>query len=107
MVRERSIGEHRLHEHPVPGRKNKFVITEGEAWFLPFEDNTSVPSLGEILAEVLGIDLSDEEAVAEADAKLEDGRVLLGYVSADGRDVSVHSLPDPQNMTVRRRLAEV
>lgn len=91
----------------MPGRKNKFVITGDEAWFLAFEDGSSVPSLVEILVRVLGVDLADEGVVSGVDAKLEDGRILLGYVSEDGKDVSVHSLPERQGLPVRRRLTEV
>ena len=36
MVRELSVGGHRLYEILMLGRENKYVITEDEAWFLPF-----------------------------------------------------------------------
>ncbi len=106
MVLEQMVGGHKLREVPFPGRKTKFMITDDEAWFLAFEDDASVPPLVEILVRVLGIDLADEGVVSEVDAKLEDGRILLGYVSEDGKDVFVRSLPDPHDVPVRRRLAE-
>lgn len=107
MVREHSVVIHRLQEVPIPGRQNKFVITENEVWFLPIEDNVSATLLAEILVQVLRIDLSDEEAVAEVDAKLEDGRILLGYVSREGRGIFAHSLPGSHNVSARRRLKEI
>ncbi len=91
----------------MPGRKDKFVITDDEAWFLAFEDDLSVSPLVEILVRVFGIDLADEGVVSEVDAKLEDGRILLGYISEDGKDISVHSLPASHNVSVRRRLKEI
>lgn len=38
---------------------------------------------------------------------MEDRRILLGYVSREGRDISVHSPPDAHDVPVRRRLTEV
>ena len=107
LAEEHLISMHRLHEVPLPGKENKFVITETEAWFVPFEDNSSAPLLAEILVLVLHIDLADEEAVAEVGAKLEDGRILLGYISGEGRDISVHLLPGSHDVAVRSRLREV
>ncbi len=107
MVSEQTVGEHELREVPLPGRENKFVIKDDEAWFLAFEDDASVPPLVEILVRVLDIDLADEGVVSEVDAKLEDGRILLGYVSEDGKDVSVRSLPERHDLPVRKRLTEV
>jgi hypothetical protein len=40
-------------------------------------------------------------------AKLEHGRIIVGYVSREGRDISVHSLPGSHNVSVRRRLQEI
>ncbi len=40
-------------------------------------------------------------------AKLEHGRILVGYVSREGRGISVHLLPGSHNVPVRRRLKEV
>ncbi len=64
-------------------------------------------SLWRVLVRVLRIDLADEEFVAEVNAKLEHGRILVGYVSREGRDISVHSPPDSHDVPVRRRLTEV
>ncbi len=106
MAKELRVRGLRLHEEPVAGRHNKFVITEEGAWFLPFEDHANTPPLAEIIVGVLRIDPSDEEVVAEVDARLQDGRVRLGYVSGEGRNISVHSLPDSHDV-VRRKLTEV
>ncbi len=55
MAKELRVRGLRLHEEPVAGRHNKFVITEEGAWFLPFEDHANTPPLAEILVEVLRI----------------------------------------------------
>lgn len=107
MGAEHAINGHKLYRAPLAGRENKFVITENEAWFLAYEDNANAPRLSEILAWMLRINLSDGEAVAEVDTKLEDGRILLGYVSREGNEVSVHLPPDSRDASVYRRLEEV
>ena len=104
MARERSIGEHRLHEHPVPGRKNKFVITENEAWFLPFEDNVRAPTLHEMITTL--VDLEDEAV----ERKFEDGRILVGYVAEKTREVTVHNWPidpDSDDEVVKKRMRDI
>lgn len=45
--------------------------------------------------------------MAEVNAKLEHGRILVSYVSREGRGISVHSPPDFHDVPVRRRLTEV
>lgn len=95
----------KLHEQPVLDAHNKFVITEDKTWFLPFEDNATAPTLGEILAAV--VDLSNPAIENSYDQKIEDGLVFLGYVDKETREVSIH-LPDkPLNEDMRVRLDEV
>ncbi len=104
MADERSVGGHRLRKAPVGGRDNKFVITASEAWFLPFEDNGSVPMLYEILAGV--VDTSRETTERDFD----EGRILVGYVAKQTREVSIHNWPiEPGGNTeaVKRRMREV
>ncbi len=75
---------------------------------LPFEDNTSAPPLVGILVQLFRLDFAPEEAVAEVDAGLEDGRILLGYhPSREGRDISVDSLPGSRNVPARGRRKEI
>jgi hypothetical protein len=104
---ERDIEGEKLYEKPVSGKENKFVITEEEGWFLPFEDNTVAPTLSEILTAVVDADFSDPKVVEDYDRRLENGLVLLGYVSKDTGAVSVH-LPDESiGEDMKGRLDEV
>ncbi len=49
----------------------------------------------------------NEEAMAFADAKVEDGQILFGYVTKETEEVEVHSwLGDSDSETVKRRLRE-
>lgn len=104
MTSKHDVGGHRLHEAPVGGKDNKFVITPNGAWFLPFEDNGSVPMLCEILAEV--VDISRETTERE----FEEGGILVGHVAKQAREVSVHNWPlDPESDSeaVKKRVREV
>lgn len=95
----------RLFKEPAPGKRNKFVITEDEAWFLPIEDNAIAPRLIELLTAVVGDDRPDEETVEALDRKLEDGLILMGYASERAREVSIHSpTRNLDNESVRKRL---
>lgn len=104
MANEHGVDGQELYKAPVGGRDNKFVITPNEAWFLPFEDNGSVPMLCEILAGV--VDLSHEPAERD----FEEGRILVGYVAKQTREVSIHNWPldlGSDGEAVRRRMREV
>ncbi len=86
---------------------SKFVVTEAEAWFLPLEEGEATPTpLAEMLLAVLDGDLEDEEFVDDADARLEDGRLLLGYVRESG-EVEIHSLLDAPGPAARARIRDV
>lgn len=95
----------RLYKQPVANERNKFVSTEDEAWFLPFEDKSVAPTLGEILTAV--VDLSDPEIEKTYDQKIEDGLVVLGYVDKVSRQVSIHLPDSPIPKDVKIRLDEV
>ncbi|MDP9437658.1 MAG: hypothetical protein M3P49_02780 [Actinomycetota bacterium] len=101
---ERRVRGIRLHEEPVAGRNNKFVITEEGAWFLPFEDNTRAPTLAEMLAEI--VELEDEQV----EHRFEDGRILVGYVAGETREVTIDNWPlEPggDDEAVKRRMKEI
>jgi hypothetical protein len=101
---EHGVDGHRLHEAPVGGRDNKFVITPNEAWFLPFEDNGRVPMLCEILAEV--VDISRETTERE----FEEGGILVGYIAKQRREISIHNWPldsGGDSEAVKKRVREV
>ena len=105
-AREIVVRGRRLLTGPTAGVTNKFVITEAEAWFLPFEDNTQAPRLCEMLVAVLGKAFDNEEFSDELDARLEDGRLLLGYVRESG-EVEIHSLVSAPGPAARARIREV
>ncbi len=95
-------GELKLHEQPVSGQKNKFVVTEEEVYFLPVASG-DVPRFVDILAEVF--DLDDAEVVEVLDDKFDSGRLILGYLEADG-GLDIH-VPLEQSEYVNKRLKEV
>lgn len=93
-----------MRREPERNAPNKFVVAEREAWFMPVEEG--VPSLAEMLRAIFGKKLDDGAFAAKLDEKLEDGRVILGYVRVYG-EVEVHSplfAPQPRAL---RRLKEV
>ncbi len=106
-AREVLVRGRRLLSGPTPGVTNKFVITEAEAWFLPLEEGEATPpTLAEMLLAVLDGDLEDDGFVEEVDARLEDGRLLLGYVRESG-EVEIHSLVGAPNSAMRARIRDV
>lgn len=92
-----------LQNHPVPGQKNKFVVTEEEAYFLPVLPDEDVPSFADILAEVF--DLEDLEVMKALEEKDDNGTLILGYLEADG-GLDIH-VPLEQNEYVEKRSQEV
>ena len=92
-----------LHDHPVSGQKNKFVVTEEEAYFLSCTCGDDVPSFADILAEVF--DLEDPEVVKVLDEMFDSGKLILGYLEADGV-LDIH-VPLEQSEYVEKRLQEV
>lgn len=94
-----------MHREWDRSERSKFVITGEEAWFVTVCRGGDAPRLGEMLLVVTGVDLSDDAAVREVDEKLEDGEVLLGYVS--GKVVEIHSSLAAPYPSVLARLKEV
>ncbi len=91
-----------LRNHPIQGQKNKFVVTEGEAYFFPVA-SSDVPKFVNILAEVF--DLGDPEVEKGLDKMFDSGTLILGYLEADGR-LDIH-VPLERNEYVNKRLQEV
>ncbi len=92
----------RLYERPVEGHQNKFVITEGAAYFVPCPNNT--PTMIEILEEVF--DLDDPQVHRDVDGRLFGGRIILGYFEPATKEVVIH-VPLETSGYVRRRIEEV
>lgn len=93
----------KLHDHPVSGQKNKFIVTEEEAYFIPCAAGEDAPSFVDILAEAF--DLEDPEVVKMLDEKADSGKLILGYLEANGElDIQV---PSERNEYMEKRLKEV
>ncbi len=91
-----------LRDHPVPGQKNKFVVTEKEAYFFPVAHGDA-PRFVDIVAEVL--DLKDPEVVKMLDEEFDNGKLILGYLEADG-GLDIH-VPLERSKYVNKKLKEV
>ncbi len=91
-----------LHDHPVPGQKNRFVVTEEKAYFFPVASDND-PRFVDILAEVF--EVKDPEVVEALDEKADSGKLILGYLEANG-ELDIH-VPLEQNEYVEKRLQEV
>ncbi len=91
-----------LHDRPVEGHRNKFVITEDAAHFVPCPNNS--PAMIEILGEVF--DLDNPEIFREVDDKLDEGRIILGDYHPSTKEISVHT-PLETSEYVQRRIREV
>lgn len=92
----------RLYDRPVEGHRNKFVITEGAAYFVPCPNNS--PAMIEILGEVF--DLDNPEIFREVDDKLDEGSIVLGDYRPSTKEIIVHT-PLETSEYVQRRLNEV
>lgn len=95
-------GELELHDHPVQGQRNKFVVTEDDAYFFPVASG-DVPRFVDILAEAF--DLDDSEVVKRLGDKFDSGKLILGYLEEDG-GLDIHA-PLEQTEYVEKRLQEV
>jgi hypothetical protein len=91
-----------LHVHPVQGQRNKFVVTEEEAYFLTVASGDVSPFV-DILAEIF--DLDDPEVVKALDEGFDNGTLILGYLEADG-GLDIH-VPLERSEYVEKRLQEV
>ncbi len=92
-----------LHDHPVQGQRNKFVVTEGETYFFAVVSDEDVPRFVDILAEIF--DLGDTEVVKTLDDEFDSGKLILGYLEADGElDIQI---PLVRSEYVNKRLKEV
>lgn len=92
-----------LYDHPVQGQRNRFVVTEEEAYYFPVALDEDVSSFADILAEVF--DLEDPEAAKALDESFDSGKLILGYLEADG-GLDIH-VPSEHGEYVEKRLREV
>ena len=95
----------RLFDEPVPYcHKNRFVITEEQAYFVPYRREFDWPHVRDILGEIF--DLDDPEVYREVDGRFSEDRIIVGsyYPSTEGVVIEV---PLETSGYVRRRIEEV
>ncbi len=92
-----------LYDYFTRNHRNKFVVTEEEAYFFLVVPDEDVPPFADILAEVF--DLGDPEVVKTLDEKFDSGTLILGYLEADG-GLDIH-VPPERNEYVQKRLEEI
>ncbi len=91
-----------LYDRPVEGHPNKFVITEGAAYFVLCPNNS--PAMIEILGEFF--DLADPRVHRDVDGRLLGGRIVLGYFEPATKEVVIQT-PLEASSYVERRIKEV
>ncbi len=94
----------RLYDRPVEGHRNKFVITEDAAYFLPYLNRDDAPAMIEILGEAF--DLDDPRVHNDVDDELDEGRIILGHYHPSTKEIIVHT-PLETSEYVERRIGEV
>ena len=90
----------KLYEQPVDGYENKFVITEDEAYFVPYPNRMEAPQFIDILGEIF--DLDDSEIYREVDGKLFGGRIILGYYDHFNREIIIQTPLETSEYVVMR-----
>jgi hypothetical protein len=94
----------KLHEKPLDHVENKFIITEDEAYFLPYLDRAEAPPFIEILGEIFSLD--DPDIYREVDGKLFTGKIILGYYEPSIKEAVIH-VPLESSKFVERRIKEI
>ncbi len=93
-----------LYSQLVGVYKNKFIVTEEKAYFIPCVADTDIPSFKDILNEVF--DLDDPEVFKWVDERLDSGRIILGYYDPSNEEIIVHT-PLETSEYVEKRLKEI
>ncbi len=78
-------------------------MTEEKAYFFAVAGDENIPWFVDILAELF--DLEDIEVVETLDRKWDNGKLILGYLEADG-GLDIH-VPSERTEYVEKRLQEV
>jgi hypothetical protein len=94
----------RIYKQPVEGYQNKFIITEAESYFVPYEGKSDAPRIIEILGGIF--DLEDATVHEEVDNKLLEGRMILGYYDPSSKEMDIHT-PLETSDYIEKRLKEV
>ncbi len=104
MDREIWVNGRQLQPKPVDDHENKFVITNDEAYFLPYLNRDDAPTMAEILGEIF--DLDDPQVHRDVDGRLFGGRIILGYFEPATKEVVIH-VPLETSGYVEERIKEV
>ena len=93
-----------LYSQPVREYKNKFVVTEDKAYFVPCVADIDILSFKDILNEIF--DLDDPEVFKWVDERLDSGRIILGYYDPSNKEIAIHTPLDTSEY-VKKRLKEI
>jgi hypothetical protein len=93
-----------LYSKPVQEYKNKFVVTEDNAYFIPCVEDTDVPWFKDILNEIFNLD--DPEVHKRVDDRLAGERIILGYFDPSNEEIIVHT-PLETSEYVEKRFKEI
>ncbi len=92
-----------LHDKPVEQVKNKFVITEDRAYFLPYSNREETPWFTEILKEIF--DLDNPEVSRNVEERISEEKIIMGYYDPSSEQVEVH-VPLETSEYVEKRIIE-
>ena len=101
------VGEKRvtLLERPLTYyHENKFVITEDEAYFVPYSRELDWPPMRDILEQVF--DLGDPKVYKDAQDRFSEGRIIVGYYYPRTGHAEI-VFPEEKGGYVQRRIEEV
>ncbi len=93
-----------LSKTPSKDHESKFVITEDEAYFVPFIKTLNKPSTIDILAHAF--DLEDPEVYSNVRDRLAGGRIVRGYYDPSTKDVMILG-PNQPSAYLKKRIGEV
>ena len=94
----------KLFDEPIESCENKFIITEDEAYFVPFIKTHNKPGTIDILAHVF--DLEDPEVYADVSGRLIGGRIIRGHYDPSTKEVVILGPTEP-SAYLHRRIKDV
>lgn len=94
-----------LFERPLAYyHENKFVITEDEAYFVPYRREIDWPIMRDILGAIF--DLDDPEVYRDVEGRFSEGRIIVGYYYPKTGHITI-VFPEEWIRHVERRIEEV
>jgi hypothetical protein len=83
---------------------NRFVLTDDEAYFVPYRSELDFPPMVDVLREIF--DLDDPEVYREVRTGLAVGRIIVGDFYTSTEEVVIQA-PSERSGYVERRIREV